>query len=150
MAQVMIGKIGPNSEALGSRFCAENAVSRACQSGQVTAVSGTYIIAVMQYIYMWLILQVCGRFGPTGTHETLFSPHNLGPRLTGVPFYGGYGLLTSQGVAKPAYRAFEMLNTAGDQRIPVTLAGQEDIFDDKGQSSPVTVVAWVGIHTTFI
>jgi hypothetical protein len=24
--------------------------------------------------------------------------------LSGLPFYGGYGLLTSQGVAKPAYR----------------------------------------------
>ena len=29
------------------------------------------------------------------------------------------------GIAKPAYRAFEMLNTAGDQRLPVVLTGQE-------------------------
>ena len=44
--------------------------------------------------------------------------------LRGAPFYGGYGLLTSQGVAKPAYRAFELLNGAGDQRIPVAVTGQ--------------------------
>ena len=45
--------------------------------------------------------------------------------LKGMPFYGGYGLLTVNGVAKPAYRAFEMLNTAGDQRVPVKITGQE-------------------------
>lgn len=41
--------------------------------------------------------------------------------LGGAPFYGGYGLLTVNGVAKPAYRAFQMLNTAGDQRLPVKI-----------------------------
>ena len=45
--------------------------------------------------------------------------------LGGAPFYGGYGLLTVNGIAKPAYRAFEMLNTAGDQRVPVKITGQE-------------------------
>ena len=53
----------------------------------------------------------------------------------------GYGLLTSQGVAKPAYRAFEMLNTAGDQRLNVTLSGQSSVFGDGGQATPVTVFA---------
>lgn len=61
--------------------------------------------------------------------------------LSGLPFYGGYGLLTSQGVAKPAYRAFEMLNTAGDQRLNVTLSGQPDVFGDGGQAIPITVFA---------
>ena len=37
--------------------------------------------------------------------------------LTGVPFYGGYGLLNTQGVAKPAFRAFELLNGAGSRRL---------------------------------
>ena len=59
--------------------------------------------------------------------------------LGGAPFYGGYGLLTVHGVAKPAYRAFEMLNTAGDQRIPVKLSGQE--WSPSPQTTPITVFA---------
>ena len=37
--------------------------------------------------------------------------------LTGVPFYGGFGLLNSQGVPKPSYRAFELLRGAGTARL---------------------------------
>ena len=37
--------------------------------------------------------------------------------LTGAPFYGGFGLLNSQGVAKPAFRAFELLRGAGTRRL---------------------------------
>ena len=37
--------------------------------------------------------------------------------LTGTPFYGGFGLLSSQGVAKPAYRAFQLLRDAGTRRL---------------------------------
>lgn len=33
------------------------------------------------------------------------------------PFHGGFGLLTIDGTPKPAYRAFELLHGAGDQRI---------------------------------
>ena len=59
--------------------------------------------------------------------------------LGGAPFYGGYGLLTVNGVAKPAYRAFEMLNTAGDQRLPVKIIGQE--HSPTPDATPVTVFA---------
>eukprot|EP01047_Picozoa_sp_COSAG01_P076218 COSAG01_NODE_13314_length_1603_cov_1.805186_3_plen_103_part_01 len=39
------------------------------------------------------------------------------------------------------YRAFEMLNTAGDQRLNVTLSGQQPVFGDGGQATPITVFA---------
>ena len=35
------------------------------------------------------------------------------------PFHGGFGLLTLHGVAKPAYRAFELLHKVGSELIPV-------------------------------
>jgi len=62
--------------------------------------------------------------------------------LRGAPFYGGYGLLTSQGVAKPAYRAFQLLNGAGDQRIPVVITGQDPVLGGPpSQTTPVTLFA---------
>lgn len=36
-----------------------------------------------------------------------------------VPFHGGFGLLTVQGIAKPAYRAFQLLHELGDERLVV-------------------------------
>ena len=35
------------------------------------------------------------------------------------PFHGGFGLLTLHGIAKPAYRAFELLHRVGVELIPV-------------------------------
>ena len=40
---------------------------RRYQSGQPTVFSGAYIITMPQYVYTWLILQICGRSAPTGT-----------------------------------------------------------------------------------
>jgi len=37
-----------------------------------------------------------------------------------VPFHGGFGLLNIHGVAKPAYRAFELLHGLGTDSLPVT------------------------------
>jgi hypothetical protein len=37
--------------------------------------------------------------------------------MIGKPFYGGYGLLTVHGVAKPAFRAFQLLAGAGTRRV---------------------------------
>jgi xylan 1,4-beta-xylosidase len=34
-----------------------------------------------------------------------------------VPFHGGFGLLTMQGIAKPAYRAFQLLHALGHERL---------------------------------
>jgi xylan 1,4-beta-xylosidase len=36
-----------------------------------------------------------------------------------VPFHGGFGLLNLQGIAKPTYRAFELLHKLGTERLLV-------------------------------
>lgn len=36
-----------------------------------------------------------------------------------VPFHGGFGLLNIHGIAKPAYRAFELLHALGTEMFPV-------------------------------
>jgi xylan 1,4-beta-xylosidase len=36
-----------------------------------------------------------------------------------VPFHGGFGLLNLHGIAKPTYRAFELLHRLGTQQLPV-------------------------------
>lgn len=36
-----------------------------------------------------------------------------------VPFHGGFGLLNLHGIAKPAYRAFELLHELGTELLPV-------------------------------
>jgi xylan 1,4-beta-xylosidase len=36
-----------------------------------------------------------------------------------VPFHGGFGLLNIHGIAKPAYRAFQMLHDLGTEMLPV-------------------------------
>lgn len=36
-----------------------------------------------------------------------------------VPFHGGFGLLNLYGIAKPAYRAFELLHALGTEILPV-------------------------------
>ena len=51
------------------------------QSGQCTIFSGACIITVLQCVYTWRILQLCGRSEPVPT-ETSLSPQNLEPRDT--------------------------------------------------------------------
>ncbi len=36
-----------------------------------------------------------------------------------LPFHGGFGLLNLHGIAKPAYRAFELLHTLGTEIVPL-------------------------------
>jgi xylan 1,4-beta-xylosidase len=50
--------------------------------------------------------------------------------FSSVPFHGGFGLLTIHGVAKPSYRAFQLLHRLGHERLVVTGAHE-------------TVDAWV-------
>lgn len=68
--------------------------------------------------------------------------------LTGTPFYGGYGLLSPLGVAKPAYRAFQVLADAGTARFPVEVV---DPAADYVNTSTVALLATVeplsGINT---
>jgi xylan 1,4-beta-xylosidase len=45
----------------------------------------------------------------------IFEEHYLSP----LPFHGGFGLLTMHGVAKPTYRAFELLHRLGDESLLV-------------------------------
>jgi len=44
-----------------------------------------------------------------------------------VPFHGGFGLLNLHGIAKPAYRAFELLHSLGDESLLVD--GLHDTVD---------------------
>jgi xylan 1,4-beta-xylosidase len=44
-----------------------------------------------------------------------------------VPFQGGFGLLNIHGIAKPAYRAFQLLHELGTQMLPVE--GSHDTVD---------------------
>ena len=54
---------------LGSRvlWASENGVSVGT-SRTSTVFSGAFLITVLQYVYTWLILNICGRAGPTGTN----------------------------------------------------------------------------------
>jgi xylan 1,4-beta-xylosidase len=36
-----------------------------------------------------------------------------------IPFHGGFGLLNIHGIAKPAYRAFQLLHELGTQMLPI-------------------------------
>ncbi len=40
--------------------------------------------------------------------------------LPSVPFHGGFGLLNLHGIAKPTYRAFELLHRMGSELLPVS------------------------------
>jgi xylan 1,4-beta-xylosidase len=44
-----------------------------------------------------------------------------------IPFQGGFGLLNLQGIAKPVYRAYEILHRLGGERLDVD--GQHDTVD---------------------
>ncbi len=44
-----------------------------------------------------------------------------------IPFHGGFGLLNLHGIAKPAYRAYELLHSLGDELLP--LAGSHPTVD---------------------
>lgn len=44
-----------------------------------------------------------------------------------VPFHGGFGLLNIHGIAKPAYRAYQLLHDLGNSLLPV--GGQHDTVD---------------------
>ena len=43
-------------------------IFRRYQSGQLAVFSGANAMVALQYVYIWLILQVCGHSGPTCIH----------------------------------------------------------------------------------
>ena len=59
--------------------------------------------------------------------------------LTGQPFYGGFGLLSTHGVPKPAYRAFQLLGGAGHYRLHSVSV--TDPAPDYPQASTVSALA---------
>jgi xylan 1,4-beta-xylosidase len=57
------------------------------------------------------------------------------------PFQGGFGLLTLQGIAKPVYRAFELLHGLGDERLAAD--GEHptvDAWTTRGREGLVVIV----------
>lgn len=61
--------------------------------------------------------------------------------LSSVPFHGGFGLLNIHGIAKPAYRAYQLLHRLGFEQLPV--AGSHatvDVWVVRGNDQ-VTVLA---------
>ena len=49
-----------------------------------------------------------------------------------------YGLMTYHGVPKPGWRAFQLLNGAGDHRVPTTLASEQQVSAWDGEGACVT------------
>jgi xylan 1,4-beta-xylosidase len=56
-----------------------------------------------------------------------------------TPFYGGYGLIATGGIPKPAYNAFKLLHKLGDQRI--TLDSDSALLTRRADGTLV-LVAW--------
>lgn len=59
------------------------------------------------------------------------------------PFHGGFGLLTVQGIRKPAYFAYLYLNELGDREIPTT---DERSFVCRDENGGVQVLFWDLTH----
>ena len=57
-----------------------------------------------------------------------------------LPFHGGFGLLSLHGIAKPTYRAFELLRRLGDEQLPAE--GNHETVDAWAvrKGSDVTIV----------
>ncbi|MBS0633430.1 MAG: hypothetical protein JSS11_16090, partial [Verrucomicrobia bacterium] len=51
-------------------------------------------------------------------------------------FHGGYGLLSLQGLRKPAYHAFALLSRLGDRRVAVAAEGLDDFTGAIATSKP--------------
>lgn len=60
-----------------------------------------------------------------------------GPRFT--PFHGGFGMLTIQGIAKPAFYAYELLNKLGNKELANADTRSWACKDEKGN---VQILAW--------
>jgi xylan 1,4-beta-xylosidase len=58
-----------------------------------------------------------------------------------VPFHGGFGLLNIHGIAKPAYRAFELLHRLGTEVLEVEgLDASVDVWLVRGQGSATVLL----------
>jgi xylan 1,4-beta-xylosidase len=55
------------------------------------------------------------------------------------PFYGGFGLIATGGIPKPAYNAFRLLHRLGDERLTVA---SDSILVTRRQDGALVVAAW--------
>ena len=55
------------------------------------------------------------------------------------PFYGGYGLIAAGGIPKPAYYAFRLLHTLGDERLDIA---SDSILATRRKDGTLVVAAW--------
>jgi xylan 1,4-beta-xylosidase len=56
-----------------------------------------------------------------------------------TPFYGGYGLIAERNIPKAALRAFELLHSLGDRRVPVD---SENALATKRADGRLVVALW--------
>jgi xylan 1,4-beta-xylosidase len=56
-----------------------------------------------------------------------------------MPFYGGFGLLAEDGIPKPAFNAFKLLHSLGDQRIDVN---SESALVTKKKDGTLVIAVW--------
>lgn len=76
------------------------------------------------------------------TFTDIFEEHGF----QSLPFHGGFGLLTVHGIAKPAFRAFELLHQLGDRQSLVD--GLHDTVDCSVVQSDARVSVVLTNHTT--
>jgi xylan 1,4-beta-xylosidase len=56
-----------------------------------------------------------------------------------TPFYGGYGLIAERSIPKASFRAFELLHTLGDRRLPIQ---SENALVTKSQNGHWMIALW--------
>lgn len=76
------------------------------------------------------------------TFSDIFEEQGLQP----MPFHGGFGLLTVHGIAKPAFRAFELLHQLGERQSLVD--GLHETVDCSVISKDSSVTIVLTNHTT--
>eukprot|EP01052_Picozoa_sp_SAG31_P026636 SAG31_NODE_2431_length_5707_cov_2.157810_2_plen_225_part_00 len=58
--------------------------------------------------------------------------------LAGPPFQDTWGAITKEGIRKPAWRAFQLLNLAGDQILNVSVTPSAACCEGAGNAAPLT------------
>ena len=56
-----------------------------------------------------------------------------------TPFYGGFGLIASRGIPKPAFYAFRLLHQLGTERLPVD---SESVLATRRADGTLEIAAW--------
>ena len=63
--------------------------------------------------------------------------------IASIPFHGGFGLLTMQGLPKPAYFAYRFLNELGDTEL---VCSDANVWAGRGRQGAVQVLVWDYSH----